>query len=177
MKKILVFGVIAALIAGILGGCAVDKPEVKEIDLNEVLEAVKNELGEDYYPDRDMELEEVLAYTGLSEDEISEYIAQSPMISINVDTFIGIKATEGNGDNVYEGLNSYREFLVNDSMQYPMNLPKINASKVVRFGDYSFFIMVGARDEMVEDVDSNEAREFAESETAKVESVITDIFN
>ena len=52
--------------------------------------------------------------------------------------------TDGKADAVVSALNAYRDDLVNNSMQYPMNIPKVNASKVYQKGDYVFFIMLGA---------------------------------
>ena len=66
------------------------------------------------------------------------------MISTFVETFIGAKAKEGKGDEVETALNAYRDRLVNDTMQYPMNIAKIQASQVIRHGDYVFFVMLGA---------------------------------
>ena len=43
-------------------------------------------------------------------------------------------------------------------MQYPMNLPKIQASEVKVYGDYVFFIMLGAADE--EGLDEEAALKF-----------------
>lgn len=175
MKKILALLLISMVALGLLSGCGAGNEEY-EVDLNSVLEAVKAEMGESYYPNRDIEMEELKDYTGLSEDQIEEFVAQAPMITIGVDTFIAIKATEGNADKVYEGLESYRKYLVEESFQYPMNMPKINAAKVVQYGDYSFFIMLGEHDESIEDFESQQAREHYESEVARVKEAIYDLF-
>lgn len=176
MKRFLILMLVGIMLTGVLAGCAGKQSVRKDVDLSEVLNAVKAELGEDYYPNRDMELSEVKDFTGLSDDQIEEFIAQVPMISVGVDTFIAIKATEGNGDAVYKGLEKYRTYLVEESLQYPMNLPKVNAAKVVQYGDYSFFIMLGRYNDEIEDAESDEAREFAESEVARIEKVIGEFF-
>ncbi len=76
------------------------------------------------------------------------------MISAHVDTFIAIKAKEGKGEEVEKALTSYRDYLINDSLQYPMNVPKVNASSVLREGDYVFFVMLGQiKDDMAEEED------------------------
>jgi len=64
-------------------------------------------------------------------------------MSAHVDTFIGIKAKEGKADAVEADLNAYRDNVVENSMQYPMNEEKVKASEVVRKGDYVFFVMLG----------------------------------
>lgn len=50
------------------------------------------------------------------------------MISTFVETFIGVQAKDGKGDDVEAALNAYRDRLVGDTMQYPMNIAKIQAS-------------------------------------------------
>lgn len=175
MRKIAVILLTSVFLVGLLSGCTTDNNKV-EVDLDNILEAVKLEMGEAYYPDRDIEINELMDYTGLKEEQIEEFIAQAPMITLGVDTFIAIKATEGNGDNVYAGLEKYRKFLVEESFQYPMNLPKVNTAKVVQFGDYSFFIMLGEYNDSIEDIESDEAREYYESEVARVEKVIVEFF-
>lgn len=176
MKKIILLTLVGVILVGTLVGCTGKDNTKIDVSITEIHEAIKEELGEDYYPNRDMEISEVLDYTGLKEDQIDEFIAQAPMISVGVDTFIAIKATEGNSDAVYQGLEKYRTYLVEDSLQYPMNLPKINAAKVLQYDDYVFFVMLGKQDESMEDAESQEAREFAEAEVTRVEKVIEEFF-
>jgi hypothetical protein len=176
IAKKLVLIIISALLITTLAGCTGKESANMDIELSKILEAVKAELGEHYYPDRDMELSEVKDLTGLSDESIEEFIAQAPMMSVGVDTFIAIKATKGNGDIVAEGLEKYRTYLVEESLQYPMNLPKVNAAKVIQHEDYVFFVMLGGFDNSIEDVESDEAREFAEGEVARVEDAINELF-
>ena len=61
------------------------------------------------------------------------------MISVHLDTFVALKAKEGKGGEVEKLLADYRTRFVEDSMQYPMNISKVQASEVVRHGDYVFY--------------------------------------
>ncbi len=108
-------------------------------------------------------------------DNVEDYIAESPMITMNVDTFIAIKAKDGKLDDVVEDLEEYREFLVTEGFMYPMNVAKVQASEVVSYGDYAFFIMLGAMDE---DMDASDEKrlEFAKEEVSKVKTVIENLF-
>ena len=54
-------------------------------------------------------------------------------------------------EEVESALNAYRDSLVNDTMQYPMNLGKIQASRVERIGDYVCFVQLGADTSSVEE--------------------------
>lgn len=107
---------------------------------------VKEAYGEDYMPSMpidDVYLQEIY---GIDLEMVDKVIAEGPMMSAHVDTFIGIRAKEGQADKVEEALNAYRENLVSESLQYPSNIAKVNASTVYRVKDHVFFLMLGAMD-------------------------------
>ena len=79
----------------------------------------------------------------MTADMYEEFFGEMPMISTNVDTLIVIKAKEGQAEAVEGVLNAYRENLVNDTMQYPMNLGKIQASEVKTIGNFVCFVQLG----------------------------------
>ena len=114
------------------------------VALSTVLDAVQNAYGENYLPSMDLTAEDLKTRFGLNADDYTEAIGQVAMMSTQVDTFVAVHAKEGKAENVVSALNAYRDDLVNNSMQYPMNIPKVNASKVYQKGDYVFFIMLGA---------------------------------
>lgn len=175
MKKTLVLFLAVIMVISVLSGCGPKKEEVKVVDLKELHDAVKEAYGEDYYPNRELTLEEIENLTGIKEEDMESFIAEAPMMSVGVDTFIAIKAKEGKGDVVEAGLEKYRTFLVEDSLQYPMNIAKVNGAKVVRHGDYAFFLMLGKYDDRDEATDE-ERLEFAKAEVQKAEDVINKFF-
>ncbi len=97
-----------------------------------------------YLPTKAIEKEELTEVYGINADDIDAFIAEASEMSTHVDTFIAVKAKEGKGEDVEKALTAYRETLVKDTMQYPMNVAKINASKVIRDGDYVFFSLLGS---------------------------------
>lgn len=101
-------------------------------------------LGENYWPDTMMDAEMFETMYGVTADMYEEFMAETPMISTNVDTLIIVKAKEDQVEAVETALNAYRENLVNDTMQYPMNMPKIQASRIETFGNYVCFVQLGA---------------------------------
>ncbi|WP_353095071.1 DUF4358 domain-containing protein [Tissierella praeacuta] len=175
MKKIFGLFLVMIIMVSFLGGCTPKKNEVKVVDLGEIHAAVKEALGEDYYPNRELTVEEIENLIGIKVEDMETFIAQSPMISANVDTFIAIEAKEGKGDTIEEGLEKYRKYLVGESLQYPMNIAKVNSAKVVRHGDYVFFLMLGKFDDR-ENTTDEERLEFAKGEIQKVEDVINKFF-
>lgn len=133
-------------------GSAEINEEQQEV-LNGIHTAVKEAYGEDYIPSQAFDEITLKEVYGLSSDMYDAIIAEGPMISMHVDTFIAVHPTEGNFDNVVAALEGYRNVLVEDTMQYPMNQIKIQASKVETIGDYVFFIMLGYGDDTLENED------------------------
>lgn len=176
MKKIIGLILAISMFSVFLVGCSGGKDTGgKVVDLKEIHKAVKNQLGEEYTPNRELEAEELEGIVGVPVADMETYIAEAPMISVGVDTFIAIKSKEGKADEIEAGLEKHRKFLIEDSMQYPMNIAKVNASKVIRHGDYVFFVMLGAYDDR-DDATEEERLEFAKEETKKVEETINGFF-
>ena len=113
--------------------------------------AVTDALGDNYWPDSEIPEEMLNDTFGVSADLYDAYLGESPMISVNVDTLLIIHAKDGKVEEVENALNAYRDHLVNDTMQYPMNLGKIQASRIERVGDYVCFVQLGADTSSVED--------------------------
>lgn len=114
------------------------------VSLEDVKDAVVDALGENYWPDTDISADMLKDIYGISDDMYEEYYAQMPMISTNVDTIIIVKAKEDKVTAVEDALNAYREVMINDTMQYPMNIGKIQASRIETFGQYVCFVQLGA---------------------------------
>lgn len=115
-----------------------------EVSMENLKAAVVEVLGENYWPNTAIEAEMLADIYGITEEMYEEYLAETPMISTNVDTLIIVKAKEGQVEAVETALNAYREKIVNDTMQYPMNLGKIQASRIESFENYVCFVQLGA---------------------------------
>lgn len=122
-------------------------------EMSAIRQAVVDALGENYWPNTQISAEYLEGY-GLTDDMYTDFWGEMPMISVNVDTIIVIKAGEGQMDAVEGVLNSYRDALVSNTMQYPMNIGKIQASQVEVVGDYACFIQLGADTMDMEDEDA-----------------------
>lgn len=114
-----------------------------DASMEELKAAVVEVLGENYWPNMVAEEEILSEMYGISEDMYDDFLAEMPMISTNVDTMIIVKAKEGQEDAVEKALNDYRETLVNDSLQYPMNIGKVQASRIEAFDNYICFVQLG----------------------------------
>lgn len=104
---------------------------------------VAKALLDNYWPNMLLGPEEMDSLLGIKAEYYDEAVAEMPMISTHVDTLIIVKAKTEQIEKVEERVNAYRDKLVNDTMQYPMNLGKIQASMVKTFGNYVCFVQLG----------------------------------
>lgn len=118
------------------------KNDTPKVELSDVCTAVRDAYGEDYVGVEQSEemIEQVLK---IDKDLYDEIYFEMPMISVQPDRFVAVKAKDGKGEEVEKKLNEYRDSLLQEGMQYPMNLPLAQASQVVRYGDYVFFVLLG----------------------------------
>lgn len=174
MKKLISLLMAITMLAIFVAGCTTNN-NTKDVDLEDVHATLKEELGEDYYPSEEMNLDMIADITGLSADDIETYIAEAPLMNLSIDTFIAIKAKEGKGEAVEAGLEKYKKYYQEEAFLYPMNMPKANAARVVRYGDYVFFLMFGKHDDRVEATEE-EMLEFAEAEIDRIQEIIDKFF-
>lgn len=138
-----------------------------DVPVADVEAAVAAALGEKYWASTPIETLEALEIT---EDMYEEFLYKVPMISTNVDTLIVIKAAEGKAADVEAKVNQFRDNNINDLMQYPMNLTKIQCSQVLVFGDYIVYLQLGASDGMDAVMAAEaEGKTLTEDEAAKLE--------
>ena len=123
-------------------------------ELNSILTAVKKAYGDNYKPQTEMTNSQIEEIIGLKSSLYDGIIAEQPMLSFNVDTFIAVHPKQGKKEEVKRTLANYKKYLLEETMQYPINIPKIQAAKVVSVGDYVFFIMLGAHN----DTEENESK-------------------
>lgn len=142
----------------------------------DVLEGVKQEYSEDYLANMAMDESRFVESTGIDINTVEKFYAGESMISAHVDRFIAIKAKKEKGTEVEEKLIAYRDSLINDTMQYPANVAKLESSEVKRYGDYVYFIMLGKYDDRL-DTTKEEKLEYAKKETQRGVDKIESFFN
>lgn len=145
-----------------------------DVSVDDILNAIKTAYGDDYLPNIEIAPDILEAEFGLTPDMYETVKAEQPMIGTHADRVVIVKATEGRASDVEAALNVAREKKINDTLQYPMNLPKINAAKVVRNGNYVCFLLVGSTNNM--DSSEEEAKQFAEKEVEKAVNAFNDLF-
>lgn len=106
-------------------------------------DALKEEYGEDYIPDRVLTEAEIEEKTGLTTAMFSEVYAEASTLDENPDIFIAVKAKDGKTEEVKKLLESYKEKLLADN-KYEANKEKITAAQVYTEDDHVFLVLLGA---------------------------------
>ena len=144
MAGVLVLGILAA-------GCGQKTPETADTQSGyrndrapmELVQAVAQELGDEYWADMEVPAEALETMYGVTSDLYEDYYGQIPMISAHADSLLIVKAAQGKEAQVEEALGAYQENLQQDTFQYPANLSKIQASQLQTYGSYVCFVQLG----------------------------------
>jgi hypothetical protein len=126
-------------------------------EMEKIRTAVVTALGDMYWPNAAISPEVLKEGFGVAPDLYDDYMAESPMVSVNIDTLVIIKPKEGKAQEVFEILEGYRKDQQESAAQYPRNIAKVQASSVVTVGDYVCFVMLGADSASGLDASSEEA--------------------
>lgn len=124
-----------------------DRPPFERVAWSEEMEEIRTNiveaLGEHYWPNMQVSPETLESEYGISSDLYEDYLAETFLVPVNVDTLIVIKAKEGKAKSVEDAMASYRENLVKDGTKDLRNFGKIQASRIERIGDYVCFVQLG----------------------------------
>lgn len=127
----------------------------QDVALQTVIDSIKGAYGDTYYPNVPVEeihemvnqgesLGELIQNMyGIAEDSYEEIFIEVPMISAQSDMLIAVKVVDGKQQEVVDILTAYREGLVSDALQYPMNQVKLQASQVIEKDGFVFFVTLG----------------------------------
>lgn len=171
MKK---FAAILLLVVFALTGCGGGSASLGEDFLAKAHDAVKEAYGADYLPSMEIDKEFLQDIYGIPMDQVEAYIAEGPMMTTHVDTFIGLRAKKGSADKLAQAIKDHKTYLLEESFQYPMNMPKIEAAEILQVEDYVFFIMLGGYNDNMEETEEG-ALKFAQEQTAIGVKAIKDL--
>lgn len=105
--------------------------------------AIVDAVGNNYFPNMALLPDMLEMQFGITSDMYDDYFAEMPMISANVDTLLIIKAKDGKVEDVEAALEAYRDVQINGALQYPMNIGKVQASRIDQIGNYVCFVQLG----------------------------------
>jgi ABC-type transport system substrate-binding protein len=126
-------------------------------EMEKLRTAVVEALGDKYWPNAAISPEVLEGTYLVAPDLYEDYMGETPMISVNIDTLLIIKPKEGKAQDVEDALNDYRDAQLDSAAQYPRNLGKVQASRVEVIGDYVCFIELGADSAAGEEASSEAA--------------------
>ena len=119
--------------------------------------AVKKAYGDNYVPSVKLTKSEVKDAFGVSSKYYTSVYAEIAPISTQVDTLVIFKCKDTTSrKKVLSLVKSYRKSLIKDSIQYPMNQVKVEASRIYYTGKYVCFIMLGRVSNKVEESGDDE---------------------
>ena len=131
--------------------------------ITEILrENIAKAYNDNYLPNMEIPEEELKTQFGITPDMYDEIVAEMPTIGFHPDRLIIVKAKEGKADNIENAFKNAKNLLTENNTQYPQNLAKIAAAKVLRNGDYVCFMLLGKPNESGENDAS--AAQFAEDQ-------------
>lgn len=129
----------------------------KAPSIKKIYNAIKEAYGENYVADMSLTEEEINQRYGLSSQWYTAAISDMPMISVNIDTLVIVKAKNAKTKKkIKKKLQEYQDVQINGTMQYPMNLLKAQASRIYTKGDYVFFFMLGFIENDLEETGTEE---------------------
>jgi len=143
-----------------------------QVALTEIRDAVKEAYGENYLPQMEYDAEMFENTFGITKDLYDEFLAEAPMISAQVDVFVAVKAKEGKEEEVKQLLETYCDDVLNNSLQYPMNLGKIEGATIYQNGSYIFYLILGAYPDGQEEVDAEMAKEQNQIAVDTIEGIL-----
>lgn len=120
--------------------------------------AVKKVYGKNYLPDIKLTNSEIKDRYGIASSWYASAYAEVPMMSAHVDELVIVKAKNSSSKKkITKALKNYQAKLKKDTMQYPMNLLKIQGCQVYTNGNYVCFFMLGQVSQSVQE-NSSEAQ-------------------
>lgn len=125
-------------------------------------DAVAKAYGDNYLPDQTMDTEMLESEFGLKKDMYDEVVAEAPLIGFHPDRLVIVKLKKGKEADVKRALEDALLVMKEQQMQYPVNVAKVNAGKILEKDGYYCFMILGETDDTSENDD--DAAKFAEEQ-------------
>lgn len=128
----------------------------KAPSISKVYSAVKKAYGTNYLPNVKLSKDEIKTRYGISSSWYTGVIAEVPMISAQADELVIVKAKNTDSKKkIKSALTAYRKWLQDESFQYPVNEPKVQAAKIYVKGDYVCLFVLGTIDQRIANGDDD----------------------
>lgn len=175
MKK-LMCAVLALVMVLPLAACG-KKDSGNDVDLTaqQVVDALKEKLGDSYGCDAQSDADYMANYYGLDMDKIQDWAAEaSSMSALDLSTAVVLKVQDGYADTAADLLRERYQQVLDYSKMYNMNLPQVEQARLFVNGNYVALLILGQLPDG--DVSAEEEIKLAQDEAAKVDAAWQDIF-
>lgn len=125
-------------------------------------DAIAKAYGDNYLPDQTMDADMLESEFGLKKDMYEEVIAEAPVIGFHPDRLVIVKPAKGKEADVKRALEDTLIVMKEQQMQYPVNVAKVNAGRVLEKDGYYCFMILGDTDDTSENDD--DAAKFADEQ-------------
>lgn len=135
--------------------------------LDKLRKSVKEEMGEQYWPELLISEKELEEQTGITPDMYIEFIAEKKIMDADIDTMIIIHAKEEYVGAIEQSLEAYRSHVIEENEEYPQNFGKAQASRMETIENYVCFVQLGADTSIVADKGENEIIAYCQEENER----------
>lgn len=125
-------------------------------------DAIAKAYGDNYLPNQTLDADTLESEFGLKKDMYDEVVAEAPVIGFHPDRLVIVKSAKGREADVKRTLEDTLIVMKEQQMQYPINVAKVNAGRVLEKDGYYCFMILGDTDDTSENDD--DAAKFAEEQ-------------
>ena len=172
IKKMLTFALSICMIFAI-SACGSSEEDV-DLNTDGILESIREVYGEQYLCDTAIPEDILTGVFKINMDDVEQISTEMPVIGFHPDKVVIVKAKEGKVDLIEQGFMEAQTYYKNEAAMYPANIAKVNASQIIKQGDYIMFLLVGAPDDGT--LTEEDALVFAKDETQKAVDAVNALF-
>lgn len=169
--------------AVLFSACAKKDNSLKEKDtttntvaIADVIKDVEAAYGDEYVATNILDDETIKELIGIDADWCNELYAANSLVGTHKDILIAVKAKPEYLEKVLLAINEYRDKLIDETVQYPLNMQKIQASRIDTYGNYVFFTLLGFIPSEVEEKSDDEILAAYQEENLKAVDVYESYF-
>ncbi len=141
----------------------------------EVLDKLKEALGDSYGCDAADDESRMTDYYGLDMTQVDSWASEaSSMSALDLSTAVILKVKDGYADTAAGLLRERYQQVLDYSKMYNMNLPQVEQARLFVNGDYVALLILGQLPDG--DVSAEEEVKLAQDESARVDAAWKDIF-
>ena len=177
MKRILTFvlALTMALSLAACGGKADDNKTDVDMTAQEIMDTLKEKLGDSFDCDTAETEDRMSGYWGFDMDKLEDWAAMSNAnSSLNSSTAVIVKVKDGYAQDAAALLQSGYEQMLSYSRMYNMNLQQVLQARLFVNGNYVALLILGQQGDW--EASDEEQAKFAADEAAKVDDVWRGIF-